>query len=194
MHSARRDIPTGEAGSEILVFPMQLKLITVSFDPEAGGFPADPLLDLEGEVVSVVEHFFQHSGLPHLLLIVHYRPIKESRPTPASPPRPAEPGVRAELSEPERELFDRLRAWRNGRAQAEGVPPYVLLTNRQVAKIAQRRPTTLAGLREVEGIGEAKASRFGRELLTLVAQQPTSPAAVAPTASTAESAPAPRVS
>lgn len=100
---------------------MQLKLITVSFDPEASGFP-------------------------------------------------------------------------NGRVQAEGVPPYVLLPNRQVAKVAQRRPTMLTRLREVEGIGEATASRLGRELLTLVGQQPTLPAAIAPTGSAAESAPAPRAS
>lgn len=49
------------------------------------------------------------------------------------------------------------------------MPPYVLLTNRQVAAIARRRPETLEALREVDGIGEAKASRFGRELLALVA-------------------------
>lgn len=47
---------------------MQLKLIIQPFDPETGGFPPDPLLNIEGEVVHVVEHFFQHSGLPHLLL------------------------------------------------------------------------------------------------------------------------------
>lgn len=126
----------------------------------------------------MVEHFCQPSGLPHLLLIVHYRPIKEARPLLSPRPRPADSGVRAELSEPERELFDRRRAWRNGRAQAEGVPPYVLLTNRQVAAVAHRRPETLAALRKVEGIGEAKSNRFGRELLAVVAHPP--PAAAPP--------------
>jgi superfamily II DNA helicase RecQ len=150
---------------------MQLKLITLSYDPEIGCFPAEPLHEVEGEIVNVVEHFFQHSGLPRLLLIVHYRhypPIREPRA--AAAVRSSEPGVRAELAEPERELFDRLRAWRNGRAQAEGVPPYVLLTNRQVAAAARLRPQTLTALREIEGIGEAKANRFGRELLAVVAQ------------------------
>ncbi len=159
---------------------MQIKLITVAYDPESDSFPVEPLSEIEGEIVNVVEHFFQHNGLPKLLLIVHHRPIRESRlVTTNSLPRTTDPNVRSELSEPERELFDRLRAWRNGRAQTEGVPPYVLLTNRQLAELARRRPTTLTGLREVDGIGEAKSSRFGKDVLAVLAQAfSKSPAAV----------------
>lgn len=155
---------------------MQLKLITVGFDAGSGSFPVDPLAQIEGEIVSVVEHFFQHNGMPHLLLIVHYRPQRELRaaPAPSHPSNgvPAAPAatIRAELSEEERDLFDRLRAWRNGRAQAEGVPPYVLLHNRQLAQIARRRPCTLAALREIDGIGEAKAGRFGADVLAVLTQ------------------------
>lgn len=50
----------------------------------------------------------------------------------------------------------------------EGITPYVLLTNRQLAEVARRRPTTLTALREVGGIGEAKAGRFGTDLLAVV--------------------------
>lgn len=149
---------------------MKLRLITVAFDTEQGGFPADPLAEIEGEVLSVVEHFFHTDERPHLLLVVHYRPAREIRAAPQPQPqaRPADPGVRAELSEPERDVFDRLRSWRNSRAVAEGIPPYVLLTNRQLAEVARRRPTTLSALREVGGIGEAKAGRFGTDLLAVV--------------------------
>ena len=34
---------------------MQIKLITVAFDPDSAGFPGDPLAEIEGEVVHVVE-------------------------------------------------------------------------------------------------------------------------------------------
>lgn len=146
---------------------MKLRLITVAFDTEQGGFPADPLAEIEGEVLSVVEHFFQTDDRPHLLLVVHYRPARELRAAPP-PARPADAGVRAELSGPEREVFDRLRTWRNSRAVAEGIPPYVLLTNRQLAEVARRRPTTLTALREIGGIGEAKVGRFGTDLLAAV--------------------------
>lgn len=43
---------------------MQLKLLTLAYDPENGGFPSDPLDEIEGEVLSVVEHLFHHGGLP----------------------------------------------------------------------------------------------------------------------------------
>lgn len=157
---------------------MQIKLVTVAYDPGTESFPTDPLSEIEGDVVSVVEHFFQHNGLPKLLLVVHYLPMKEARVgLPATLPRSVESNVRSELTEPERELFDRLRVWRNGRAQAEGVPPYVLLTNRQLAELARRRPGTLTALREVDGIGEAKSSRFGKDVLAvLVASSVPSPA------------------
>lgn len=149
---------------------MQIKLITIAFEPESGTFPGDPLSNLDGEVVSVVEHFFQHGGVPHLLLVVHYRPGREVKdPRSARPSHgPADGGVRSTLDESEKALYDRLRAWRNGRAQADGVPPYVLLTNRQLGELAQRRPQTLAGLCEIQGIGEAKSGRFGKDLLALL--------------------------
>jgi hypothetical protein len=71
---------------------MQLKLITVAFDPELGGFPANPLSAIEGDVVNVIEHFFQHGGLPHLLLVAYYRPARDTRDGRGSiPPRHQRP-------------------------------------------------------------------------------------------------------
>lgn len=149
---------------------MKLRLITLTMNPDTGGFPSEPLADIEGEVMSVSEHFFVHGGMPQLLLIVHYREktTGERVQRGKSPVKPADPGVRAVLSDPEKAVFDRLRAWRNGRAFSEGVPPYVLLTNQQLADIVRKNPNTLAELREVEGIGESKAARFGRELLGML--------------------------
>ncbi len=149
---------------------MKLRLITLTMNPDTGGFPSEPLADIEGEVMSTSEHFFVHGGLPQLLLIVHYREktTGERVQRGKSPVKPTDPGVRAVLSDPEKAVFDRLRAWRNGRAHSEGVPPYVLLTNQQLADIVRKNPTTLGELREVEGIGESKAARFGRELLGML--------------------------
>lgn len=149
---------------------MKLRLITLTMNPDTGGFPSEPLADIEGEVMSTSEHFFVHGGLPQLLLIVHYREktTGERVQRGKSPMKPADPGVRAVLSDPEKVVFDRLRAWRNGRAHSEGVPPYVLLTNQQLADIVKKNPNTLGELREVEGIGESKAARLGRELLGML--------------------------
>lgn len=103
---------------------MKLRLITLTMNPDTGGFPSEPLADIEGEVMSTSEHFFVHGGLPQLLLIVHYREktTGERVQRGKSPVKPTDPGVRAVLSDPEKAVFDRLRAWRNGRAFSDGVP------------------------------------------------------------------------
>lgn len=49
------------------------------------------------------------------------------------------------------------------------MPAYTFLNNRQAAEVARRRPTTLTALKEISGIGEAKAAKFGQELLAVVA-------------------------
>lgn len=54
-------------------------------------------------------------------------------------------------------------------------PPYVLLHNRQLAQIARTRPVAMTALREIDGIGEAKASRFGAALLAMVAEAVPAP-------------------
>lgn len=93
--------------------------------------------------------------------------------TPSGPP--AERGGGRErvdykevLSPDDFALFARLRDWRKAAAEKEGVPVYAVLTNGQLAAIATKRPGTAAQLREVEGVGEAKAGRYGEAVLRVV--------------------------
>ena len=65
-------------------------------------------------------------------------------------------------------LFARLRDWRKATSEKEGIPVYAVLTNEQLAAIATKRPTSDAQLREVEGLGEAKAGKYGNAVLELV--------------------------
>jgi superfamily II DNA helicase RecQ len=65
-------------------------------------------------------------------------------------------------------LFAKLRDWRKATAEGEGVPVYAVLTNEQLAGIAVKRPDTAARLREIEGVGEAKAGKYGSGVLAVV--------------------------
>jgi ATP-dependent DNA helicase RecQ len=65
-------------------------------------------------------------------------------------------------------LFERLKAWRRETAGAENVPAYVILHDRVLQEIAVARPSTLAALGRISGIGENKLRRFGERLLALV--------------------------
>lgn len=58
------------------------------------------------------------------------------------------------------------------RAKADGIPPYVICNNRQLAEVVRVRPDTLTALGAIEGFGEAKLKRYGKALLALVAGAP----------------------
>jgi ATP-dependent DNA helicase RecQ len=66
-------------------------------------------------------------------------------------------------------LFDRLRDWRRRRAQADGVPAYVVFHDRTLAEIAERRPRDWADLSAISGVGPAKLDRYADEVLEVVA-------------------------
>jgi ATP-dependent DNA helicase RecQ len=73
-----------------------------------------------------------------------------------------------------RELFEALRHHRLEVARAEGVPPYVVATDRALRDIAALRPSNPAELEQAHGIGPAKVSRYGTGLLAVVRQHAAS--------------------
>jgi ATP-dependent DNA helicase UvrD/PcrA len=65
-------------------------------------------------------------------------------------------------------LAEQLRAWRRKRAEADGVPAYVVFNDRTLAALTERRPRSRGELLAVEGIGPSKLDRYGDELLALL--------------------------
>ncbi len=70
------------------------------------------------------------------------------------------------------ERFERLRDWRRATSMAEGVPAYVVFADRTLRELAQRNPADTQALGQVSGIGPAKLTRYGDELLRLLAGAP----------------------
>jgi ATP-dependent DNA helicase RecQ len=95
--------------------------------------------------------------------------------SPASSPgrgksRRAAPALVAVELGPEAEaVFGRLRAWRTGVAKELGMPPYVIFHDATLRQIAAAPPTTLAGLAQVNGVGETKLARYGQQILDVLA-------------------------
>ena len=65
-------------------------------------------------------------------------------------------------------VFSRLRDWRKAVAEKEGVPVYVVLTNEQLAQMVQKKTDSKAGLKEIEGVGDARVEKYGDALLQLL--------------------------
>jgi ATP-dependent DNA helicase RecQ len=73
-------------------------------------------------------------------------------------------------------VFEALRAHRLALSRAQGVPPYVVASDRTLHELAALRPRTIDELMAVHGIGAAKAERYGRGFLEVVARAATSSA------------------
>jgi len=87
--------------------------------------------------------------------------------SPAAAPRREGSGTEGAVAG-ESELFDRLRQWRRDTAKEQGVPAFVVLHDTTLEAICNKRPRSLGELREVRGIGEVKAERYGRQILEVV--------------------------
>jgi ATP-dependent DNA helicase RecQ len=66
-------------------------------------------------------------------------------------------------------LFERLRAWRAGVAKEQGVPAYVVFHDATLRQIATQRPSSLADLGTVSGVGENKLAKYGEGVLEALA-------------------------
>jgi DNA helicase-2/ATP-dependent DNA helicase PcrA len=61
-----------------------------------------------------------------------------------------------------------LREWRTARSNADGVPAYVVLSNRQLEGIAAAMPADERELLACNGIGPTKLERYGDDILAVV--------------------------
>ncbi|HEY6697357.1 MAG TPA: ATP-dependent DNA helicase UvrD2 [Acidimicrobiales bacterium] len=98
----------------------------------------------------------------------------EAEPAPDEPPAPARqradlPGHQPDPTDPEAACVEAaLREWRRERSRADGVPAFVVIHDRHLLAIAERRPTDRGALAACPGIGPAKLAAYGDELVSLV--------------------------
>ncbi|MFE5311040.1 ATP-dependent DNA helicase UvrD2 [Isoptericola sp. NPDC056605] len=68
-------------------------------------------------------------------------------------------------------LFDALREWRLSVARETDKPAFTVLGDSTLAAIAELKPTSVAQLARVNGVGPAKIDRYGQTILAIVAEQ-----------------------
>ena len=94
-------------------------------------------------------------------------PLREAARRPRAQPRAGTPET-AELTLAETALFEALRAHRMEVARRDGVPPYVVASDRALRDVARLGPTDFESLQLANGIGPSKAERYGDGLLAVV--------------------------
>ena len=100
-------------------------------------------------------------------------PVRLLLPSERTGKKAAKPGSRTRAAAPamtpaDEALFQALRTRRLELARTDGVPPYVVASDRTLRELAELRPKTKAGLEGVFGIGPAKAAKYGDDFLAVV--------------------------
>ena len=71
----------------------------------------------------------------------------------------------ADIEDVDQELFGRLKALRRTFAQRQNVPPYMVFSDKTLHEMCRHLPKTLAALREISGVGDAKRDKYGFEFV-----------------------------
>ena len=100
--------------------------------------------------------------------------VKASRPARARG-GPAAAAAPADFPAAAMPLFEHLRAWRAATAKEQSVPAYVIFHDATLRAIAALRPTSLAQLGTVSGVGQGKLAKFGQQVLDALAEAPAAP-------------------
>ena len=80
----------------------------------------------------------------------------------AKSPTATEAALFSEASR-EENLFETLRLLRKRLADQQAIPPYIVLSDKTLRLICERKPVTPDEFGEISGIGEFKKARYGEE-------------------------------
>jgi ATP-dependent DNA helicase RecQ len=95
---------------------------------------------------------------------------RRSDPRDRHKPRPPATEGAFDLTQEAATLFEALRAHRLAIARGQGVPSYVVASDRTLREMATLRPRTIGALMAIHGIGPAKAERYGSGFLEVIAR------------------------
>jgi hypothetical protein len=141
---------------------MKLKFFTIpAVSPEAA--EADLNRFLGAHRVSHVERHFTADGAASFWAICVTWVEAGEGPGASLAPDGARRGridYREVLEADEFALYDRLRTLRKQTAEAEGLPPFAVFTNEQLADMVRRRAATLADLGRIEGTSQHFANQY----------------------------------
>jgi superfamily II DNA helicase RecQ len=148
---------------------MLIRVVSLTFDSAYGGFKDDELRDFlkDKELISSTEFFFVRNDVPYIAFVLRYFPHRAEVESKPSAKEKTSEAWRENLSESDMGLFNLLRDWRSQRCKKDGVPPYVVFTNQQLAAVVKLRPQSISELTKIDGVGKAKAQKYGEEVLAI---------------------------
>jgi len=137
------------------------KILTIPFDPVLETFDEDLLngFCLNKRVNRYRVVFFKTGEKAYWSVFLEYEPVLGAL---------DKEGKDNVLDEAHRLLLDRLRAWRKERSDKDGIPSYIVATNRELREVVKATPRTLEALKTIKGFGRKKMERYGSEIVAIV--------------------------
>ncbi len=122
---------------------------------------------LSGHRVVSIERRFVDLGVQSFWSIcVDYLTGPSGKNSPYSPRERVD--YKEKLTPEQFQVFAQLRDLRKELAQAEAIPIYAVFSNEQLARMVTDRVTTKDALEKIEGIGDARVSKYGPRFLELL--------------------------
>ena len=105
---------------------MAFEIITIPFNPVQGHFDPDILRDvtINKKILKWQAQFFQSEGKAYWTLFMEYDPLLKDKPHMA-------------LSEAQQHLYTKLAEWRKSRAEKDGLPLFIIATNKDLEIIVK---------------------------------------------------------
>ena len=83
-------------------------------------------------------------------------------------PKVKVPKIAFDASDADQDLLTKLKAWRLSLARTQGVPAYVIMTNKALDQVSSVLPQNSTELLAVDGIGRVKLMKYGDAILEIV--------------------------
>lgn len=138
-----------------------IKILTLTFEPDQQGFNDEALQQfLAGKTINNMHpEFFQLHGQAYWTVWIDYEPVL----TVAEKVKSGN-----DFNAVQQQLLSELQQWRREKADREKIPVYIIATNKELTHIVATTPKTLEGLRQIQGFGQKKTQRHGKEILAIV--------------------------
>lgn len=130
------------------------------------GIPADELNKFcsQHRVVQVEKHFVENGDTSFWSFCVGYLDVDNRQGANLR----SRIDYREVLNEADFAVFAKLRTVRKQLAEADGVPPYAVFTNEQLAKMVTEKITSKSEMKAIDGVGESRIAKYADAMLEVL--------------------------
>ena len=141
-----------------------IKIFTIKYDELTEGFSTEELNTflINKRINKIREEFFLKDEIPYWTIYIEYEEIIDKKYL------KKQREDTKELNQWQKILFEKLREWRKSKAMKEGIPVYLVATNRELKEIVKNGSDSFEKLRLIEGFGKKKIEKYGEEIINIV--------------------------